>query len=203
MIDSLVLASNNTGKIKEFAQLLQTINITVKPQSTWQVEDADETGTTFVENAIIKARHAAKITGLPALADDSGLVVDALNGGPGVHTSRYAGVGADEITYTKKLLDNMQDVPDTERGACFVCVLVLMRHADDPIPLIAQATWQGEITRERRGNNGFGYDPVFFVPSENCASAELPSERKHQLSHRGRALQQLLKLIQQDQDVTA
>jgi XTP/dITP diphosphohydrolase len=199
MMDTLVLASNNKGKIKEFGQLLQTINITVKPQGDWQVLDAEEIGTTFVENAIIKARHAAEITGLPALADDSGLVVDALQGGPGVHTSRYAGVGADEVTYTKKLLDNMQAVPDDARGASFVCVLVLMHHAKDPIPLIAQATWRGEITRERRGEHGFGYDPVFFVPEEGCTSAELAPERKHQLSHRGRALQQLLQLIKAEQ----
>ncbi len=202
-MNTIVLASNNAGKIKEFSQMLKTINISVKPQSEWNILDVEETGTTFVENAIIKARNTSKITGFPALADDSGLVVDALQGGPGVHTSRYAGVGADEITYTKKLLDNLKDVPDDSRGASFVCVLVLMRHAQDPTPLIAQATWRGEITRERRGINGFGYDPVFFVREEGCTSAELTPTRKHQLSHRGRALQQLLQLIQQEQHVFA
>lgn len=197
MNKQLVLASSNPGKIKEFGEMLRTVEFTIRPQSEWQIEDADETGLTFIENAIIKARHACQHTGLSAIADDSGLVVDALNGAPGIYSSRYAGPGADEFAYTQKLLNEMQGVPKDERSARFVCVLVMMRHANDPLPVISQATWEGAILMDRRGSGGFGYDPVFFSPEENCAAAELSPDRKHALSHRGKALRQLIQYLSQ------
>jgi XTP/dITP diphosphohydrolase len=189
---TLVLASNNSGKINEFTEMLHSVDWDIRPQSDWKLSDADETGLTFVENALIKARHACLHTGLPAIADDSGLVVDALNGAPGIYSSRYAGPNADEFAYTAKLLKEMEGVSEADRTARFVCVLVILRHAEDPMPLIAQATWEGSILTERRGSGGFGYDPVFYSPEENCAAAELKPERKHALSHRGKALRQLM-----------
>lgn len=175
--------------------MLRSVEFTIRPQSEWNLEDADETGLTFIENAIIKARHACQRTGLPAIADDSGLVVDALNGAPGIYSSRYAGPNADEFAYTQKLLNEMQGVPEAERTARFVCVLVMMRHAEDPLPVISQATWEGSILTERRGTGGFGYDPVFYSPEEQCAAAELSADRKHALSHRGKALRQLIQYL--------
>lgn len=195
MQQKIVLASNNPGKINEFTEMLASVDLAVHPQNEWQIPDADETGLTFLENAILKARHASSLTGLPAIADDSGLCVDALNGAPGIYSSRYAGPNADERTYTQKLLDDLKDIPEDKRSARFVCVLALLRHENDPQPLIAQATWEGSILTERRGSGGFGYDPVFFVPQEQCAAAELTPQRKHQLSHRGKALKQLIELI--------
>lgn len=192
MNQSLVLASNNAGKIKEFTQMLGAASYTIRPQKEWDLEDADETGLTFVENALIKARHACLHTHLPAIADDSGLVVDALNGAPGIYSSRYAGENADEFAYTQKLLNELKGVPEEKRTARFVCVLAMMRHAEDPLPIIAQATWEGSILTERQGNGGFGYDPVFYSPEEKCAAAQLTPERKHSLSHRGKALRQLM-----------
>jgi XTP/dITP diphosphohydrolase len=189
----VVLASNNAGKIKEFTEMLGSVSFTVRPQRDWNL--ADETGLTFIENALIKARHACLATGLPAIADDSGLVVDALNGAPGIYSSRYAGPNADEFAYTQKLLNEMKEVAPEKRTARFVCVLAMMRHADDPLPLISQATWEGSILTERRGNGGFGYDPVFYSPEENCAAAELSPDRKHALSHRGKALRQLIEYL--------
>ncbi|MBT8123041.1 MAG: XTP/dITP diphosphatase [Gammaproteobacteria bacterium] len=187
----IVLASSNKGKVREFNQLLATLDITVRPQGDFNVEDAEETGLTFVENAILKARNAARHTGLPAIADDSGLEVDALNGAPGIYSARYAGPGASDQANLEKLLADLRDIPETDRTARFQCVLVYMRHTNDPTPLICQGTWEGRILTAPRGDNGFGYDPVFFVPTHDCSSAELPADVKNSLSHRGQALRQL------------
>lgn len=191
-MQKLVLASNNKGKVREFGEMLATINMEVVPQATFNIEDADETGLTFVENAIIKARHASAIAGLPAIADDSGLEVDFLNGAPGIYSARYSGEGATDEKNLLKLLEALKDVPEEQRTARFQCVLVYMRHAEDPTPIICQGTWEGVISTEKHGDNGFGYDPIFYVPSHNCSSAELSSEEKHKLSHRGQALKKLL-----------
>ena len=195
MTKTLVLATGNPGKVKELAKMLSPLNINVVPQSDFNVGEVAETGTTFVENAIIKARHAAKITGMPAIADDSGLEVDGLNGAPGVYSARFAGPGASDQDNIDKLLVDLGDNPI--RSARFWCVLVLMRHADDPTPLICSASWEGEITLTQNGNGGFGYDPVFFVAEKNCTSAELTKEQKNAVSHRGQALQKLLLELQQ------
>ncbi|MBB1430015.1 RdgB/HAM1 family non-canonical purine NTP pyrophosphatase [Pseudoalteromonas sp. SG43-4] len=195
MTKTLVLATGNPGKVKELANMLSPLNINVVPQSNFNVGEVAETGTTFVENAIIKARHAAKITGMPAIADDSGLEVDGLNGAPGVYSARFAGPGASDQDNIDKLLVDLGDNPI--RSARFWCVLVLMRHADDPTPLICSASWEGEITLTQNGNGGFGYDPVFFVAEKNCTSAELTKEQKNAVSHRGQALQKLLLELQQ------
>lgn len=195
MTKTLVLATGNPGKAKELANMLSSLNINVVPQSDFNVGEVAETGTTFVENAIIKARHAAKITGMPAIADDSGLEVDGLNGAPGVYSARFAGPGASDQDNIDKLLVDLGDNPI--RSARFWCVLVLMRHADDPTPLICSASWEGEITLTQNGNGGFGYDPVFFVAEKNCTSAELTKEQKNAVSHRGQALQKLLLELQQ------
>ena len=190
MSQQIVLATGNQGKVKELAAMLNELNIEVLPQSQFDVPDVPETGTTFIENAIIKARHAAKITGLPAIADDSGLEVDALNGAPGVYSARFAGENANDQDNIDKLLVEMQG--KTARSARFWCVLVYMRHADDPTPLVCQASWEGTITEDQQGREGFGYDPVFYVASEGCTSAQLTKEQKNALSHRGQALQQLV-----------
>lgn len=188
----IVLASNNPGKVREFAQLLVGLGHEVRPQSEFGVPDAEETGLTFVENAILKARNAAHHAGLPALADDSGLEVDALNGAPGIYSARYAGADASDRTNLEKLLADIKHVPETGRGARFQCVLVYMRHALDPTPLICQGTWEGRILQAPQGDQGFGYDPVFYVTSHGCASAELAPEIKNGLSHRGQALRKLV-----------
>ncbi|KEA65194.1 Nucleoside 5-triphosphatase RdgB (dHAPTP, dITP, XTP-specific) [Marinobacterium lacunae] len=195
MIDRIVLASGNRGKLNEFNQILSPLHVSVVPQSDFAVRDAAETGLSFVENAIIKARHACQVTGLPALADDSGLEVDALRGAPGIYSARYAGEGASDEENNRKLLTALANVPDAERTARFQCVLVFMRHAEDPTPLICQGSWEGYILHEPRGQNGFGYDPLFLVPERDCASAELTPEEKHALSHRGKAVQQLISAI--------
>ncbi|ALQ07062.1 non-canonical purine NTP pyrophosphatase [Pseudoalteromonas sp. Bsw20308] len=195
MTKTLVLATGNPGKVKELANMLSSLNINVVPQSDFNVGEVAETGTTFVENAIIKARHAAKITGMPAIADDSGLEVDGLNGAPGVYSARFAGTGASDQDNIDKLLVDLSNNPI--RSARFWCVLVLMRHADDPTPLICSASWEGKITLTQNGNGGFGYDPVFFVAEQNCTSAELTKEQKNAVSHRGQALQKLLLELQQ------
>ncbi len=184
-----VLATGNAGKVAELAALLQSLDIEIAPQSEFAVSEVAETGTTFVENAIIKARHAARETGLPAIADDSGLEVDALNGAPGVYSSRYAGEKAGDKDNIAKLLDAMQG--ETNRTARFWCVLVFMRHADDPTPLICQASWEGKITEAASGEQGFGYDPIFYVPELGVTSAELSKEQKNAVSHRGKALKLL------------
>ncbi|GMQ52238.1 RdgB/HAM1 family non-canonical purine NTP pyrophosphatase [Halopseudomonas aestusnigri] len=182
----LVLASNNKGKLAELQAMLGD-SITVRPQSDFTDIEAEETGLTFVENALIKARHAARISGLPALADDSGLAVDALGGAPGIYSARYAGGGGDAAN-NAKLLEALKDVPDAERGAQFICALALLRHAEDPIPVICEGAWQGRILHAPSGEHGFGYDPLFWVPERDCSSAKLSPQEKNQLSHRARAM---------------
>lgn len=188
----IVLASSNPGKVREIHQLLAELDLSVVPQSEYGVIDAEETGLTFVENAILKARNAALHTGRPAIADDSGIEVDALNGAPGIYSARYAGVGAGDRANLEKLLADLADVTEEERTARFQCLMVCLRHAHDPTPLICQGTWEGRILFAPRGDNGFGYDPVFYVPTHDCSSAELPPEVKNALSHRGQALRKLL-----------
>ncbi|NOR80972.1 MAG: RdgB/HAM1 family non-canonical purine NTP pyrophosphatase [Methyloprofundus sp.] len=188
----IVLASGNPGKIQEIQAILT--NYSIITQQEFNIPEAEETGSTFIENAIIKARNAALYSKLPAIADDSGLVVDALNGAPGVISARYAGSQASDQENLQKLLLDMQDIPESQRSARFICVIVLMRHANDPFPIITQASWEGSILTQPQGNHGFGYDPVFWVSSENCSSAELSALRKNQLSHRGQALRQLANL---------
>ncbi|MBO9489140.1 RdgB/HAM1 family non-canonical purine NTP pyrophosphatase [Endozoicomonas sp. G2_1] len=196
-MSKIVLATGNQGKVKELSALLADYQVngnpvSVIPQSDFDVPEVPETGTTFVENAIIKARHAAKITGLPAIADDSGLEVDALNGAPGIYSSRYAGADATDSDNNSKLLDALEHVEHAKRTARFQCVLVFMRHADDPTPLIVQGTWQGSITREAAGEQGFGYDPLFWQDDLQQTSAELPRDIKNARSHRGQALAALI-----------
>lgn len=188
----IVLASNNPGKVREFNQLLADAEFEVLPQSGFGVQEAEETGLSFVENAIIKARNAAEHTGLPAIADDSGLEVDALQGAPGIYSARYAGAGASDRDNLEKLLAELHDVPDEQRTARFQCLMVYLRHAHDPTPRIFQGTWEGCILHAPQGDNGFGYDPVFYVPEQGCSSAQLAPEIKNRLSHRGQALQQLV-----------
>ncbi|MCX7105601.1 MAG: RdgB/HAM1 family non-canonical purine NTP pyrophosphatase [Methylococcales bacterium] len=189
----IVLASSNIGKIKEIQAILA--KHVIVPQSAFNVTDADETGSTFVENAIIKARHAAFQCKLPAIADDSGLVVDALSGSPGVISARYAGVGASDRDNVQKLLKELADVPEERRSARFISVMVFLEHAEDPFPVIAQGVWEGQILYQPIGANGFGYDPVFWVPEQQCASAELSAAVKNSLSHRSKALRSLTDLI--------
>ena len=191
----IVLASNNAGKVREINQLLENSGIEVLPQAQFGIEDAIEDGLTFVENAIIKARHAAKLSGLPAIADDSGIEVDALNGAPGIYSARFAGEGSSDEENLRKLLNELKNVPEEQRSARFQCLMVYMRHAEDPTPIICQGTWEGRILTAPLGENGFGYDPVFFVPEEGRTSAELDAATKNSLSHRGKALQQLIKRL--------
>lgn len=191
----IVLASNNNGKVRELGQMLASLDMEVLPQATFNIDDADETGLTFVENAIIKARHASQISGLAAIADDSGLEVDALKGAPGIYSARYSGTGATDEKNLLKLLDSLKDVPETLRTARFQCLLVFLRHANDPTPLICQGTWEGRITLEPQGDNGFGYDPIFYVPTHQRTSAQLSAEEKNKLSHRGQALKKLLQIL--------
>jgi len=188
-MSSIVLASGHAGKIREIQAILQNDNIL--PQSQFNVVEPEETGSTFVENAIIKARNAALHCRLPAIADDSGLVVDALNGAPGVISARYAGVGASDQANLDKVLQELQLVEDERRTARFICVMVYLRHADDPTPVIAQGVWEGRILRQAVGDNGFGYDPIFWVEQYQCSSAQLAPELKNALSHRGQALRSL------------
>src|SRR5690554_2995464 len=186
--DLLVLATANTGKLKQFQSLLAACNIDVRPQDLYGVSPVEETGLTFVENALLKARHAATATGLPALADDSGLCVDALDGAPGLYSARYAGEPSDAQRNIDKLLAALEAVPDPARGAHFHCTLVLLRHPRDPRPLIAQGEWHGRVLRERRGEGGFGYDPLFLDPDTGLTAAELDPATKNRISHRGQAL---------------
>lgn len=184
----LVLASSNQGKLQELRELLAGNGMELLAQSDLGVEDADETGSTFVENALIKARHAAQVTGLPALADDSGICVDALKGAPGLYSARYAGEHGNASRNIDKLLDVLRETPDDRRTAHFYCVLVLLRHPEDPQPLIVEGQWNGRILHERRGNGGHGYDPVFFDPLHGQSAAEMEPDLKNRLSHRGQAL---------------
>ncbi|MEM1402073.1 MAG: RdgB/HAM1 family non-canonical purine NTP pyrophosphatase [Pseudomonadota bacterium] len=187
----LVLATGNTGKLREFSRLLADLPFELRMQSELAVVAPEETGITFVENALIKARAAAEQTGLPALADDSGISVDALGGSPGVRSARYAGTGRDEDN-NSKLLEALAQVPTGQRRAHFHCALVYLRHAQDPCPLIAQGRWYGEILEAPRGLEGFGYDPLFFVPTHGVAAAELERDVKNRISHRAIAVQKLL-----------
>jgi XTP/dITP diphosphohydrolase len=193
----IVLASNNPGKVREIGQLLAPLELDVAPQSEFDVPEAEETGLTFVENAILKARHAAGLTGLAAIADDSGIEVDALQGRPGIYSARFAGKGSTDGENLNKLLKELEGIPDEERSARFQCLMVYMRHENDPTPIICQGTWEGRILTEARGSGGFGYDPVFLVPGRGCTSAELPAEEKNRLSHRGQALRKLLDALRE------
>lgn len=198
-MNTLVLASGNRGKLAELRGLLVTLDIAVIAQAERGVGDADETGLTFVENALIKARHAARSTGLPALADDSGLCVDALAGAPGLHSARYAGRHGDDAANNARLLDELRDVADAQRGAYFYCCLVLLRHADDPSPLIAEGRWYGRILHQARGHGGFGYDPLFLPQRSDFSAAELAADEKNRCSHRGQAAGALLQQLRDEQ----
>ena len=191
-MQKVVLASGNRGKLKEFQQLLGSCGFDVVPQTDFDFPEAEETGLSFVENAILKARNAAHHTGLPAIADDSGLEVDALNGAPGIYSARFAGANASDQDNNTKLLRELDGLTEEKRSARFQCLLVYLRHEHDPTPLICQGSWEGTILTEARGDNGFGYDPLFFVPKENCSSAELTPEVKNAISHRGQAMAKLL-----------
>lgn len=195
MSKQIVLASGNAGKLREFNAMMADLGLEFVRQSEFGVQDAEETGLTFVENALLKARHAAKATGMPAMADDSGIVVDALGGAPGLYSARYSGAG-DEAN-NAKLLEEMKNVPDEQRTARFYCCIVYLRHANDQLPIIAEASWEGRILHSLSGANGFGYDPLFFVPTHGCSSAELPPEEKNRISHRGQALRKLHQLLEE------
>ncbi len=196
-MNTIVLASGNQGKLKELQHILAPVNIRVVLQQQFDVPEAEETGLSFVENAIIKARNACRCTQLPALADDSGLEVDALQGQPGIFSARYSGPGATDQSNNEKLLAALQDVDDARRSARFRCVLAFMRHAEDPCPIILQGSWEGRILRRAQGDNGFGYDPIFLVPEQHCSAAELSPQLKGQLSHRAKAMAGLLSKLQQ------
>lgn len=189
----LVLASNNPGKLREFAALLATVDFEVLPQARFNVPEADEPHGTFIENAIAKARHAARLTGRPALADDSGICVEALDGAPGVYSARYAGEPKSDARNNEKLIAELKD--QTDRRAHYYCILVFVRHADDPQPIIAEGEWWGEIVDNPRGANGFGYDPYFWLAEFACTAAELPAEKKNGISHRGIALGKLMERL--------
>jgi XTP/dITP diphosphohydrolase len=193
----VVIASNNTGKLREFSAMLGSLGIEAIAQSTLQIDEAEEPHLTFVENALAKARHASRASGLPALADDSGICVPALGGAPGVHSARYAGEPKSDQRNNEKLIESVR--PLSERGAFYYCALVLVRSADDPRPIIADAAWHGEIVLEPRGNGGFGYDPYFWLADMNCTAAELPPETKNRISHRGLALEALVARLRTEQ----
>lgn len=195
ILQKTVLASSNQGKLREIQQVLAPLNWQLLSQSEFAIGDAEETGLTFVENALIKARHASVLCSLPALADDSGLEVDALNGRPGIYSSRFAGAGATDQDNINALLETLKDVPPSQRTARFHCVLVYLRHSQDPTPLIAQGRWEGRILEQPRGANGFGYDPVFFSPDHDRCAAQLTPEEKNASSHRARALQIFTRLL--------
>jgi XTP/dITP diphosphohydrolase len=193
-MNKLVIASNNAGKLKEIQRVLAPLQWEVLPQSEFTIPEAEEPHHTFIENALAKARHASKLSGLPALADDSGLCVDALNGAPGVYSAHYAGLPKSDERNNQALFDAMKN--QTNRKAHYYCVLVLVRHADDPQPIIAEGSWHGEIAREPRGEDGFGYDPLFYLPSLGKMSAELSHDEKNKISHRGKALVHLIAKLQ-------
>ncbi|WP_280547210.1 MULTISPECIES: RdgB/HAM1 family non-canonical purine NTP pyrophosphatase [unclassified Halomonas] len=196
----LVLASGNVGKLREFHQLLAPLGVDVRPQADYGVADVAETGLTFVENALLKAREASRLSGLPALADDSGLEVDALNGAPGIYSARYAGEPKSDQRNNARLQASLAEMSEGCRRARYWCVLVLLRHAEDPVPLIVQRSWEGEILQAPRGEGGFGYDPLFWLPDQGASAAELSAEQKNRLSHRGRALQALVAAMGAGQD---
>ncbi|MDD3517017.1 MAG: RdgB/HAM1 family non-canonical purine NTP pyrophosphatase [Chromatiales bacterium] len=188
----IVLATGNRGKVRELSEMLAGSGIQILPQADFGVPEAEETGLTFVENAIIKARNAAAHTGLPAVADDSGIEVDALNGAPGIYSARYAGPGASDADNNARLIAALDGVVEPARTARFRCVMVHLRHAEDPAPLIAEGVWEGQVLTTPYGEGGFGYDPLFFLPAQGCTSAELSAEQKNALSHRGQALRKLV-----------
>lgn len=192
---NVVIASDNKGKILEIQSYLGDLAITLVPQSTFAIPAIEETGLSFVENALLKARNAAKHSGLPALADDSGLAVDALEGEPGIYSARYAGINASDDDNIQKLLNNMASIPEGHREASFYCALAFVRHARDPVPIICLGQWQGTLLTQRQGTQGFGYDPIFYVPQTHCSAAELSLTQKNQLSHRAKALKQLVSLL--------
>ena len=194
-MQKVVLATGNPGKVRELADLLAAFGLDIVAQTELGVESAEETGLTFIENAILKARHAAQLTGLPALADDSGLAVNALSGAPGIYSARYAGEEASDQQNLEKLLQALENTPNGQRQAQFHCVLVYLRHASDPTPLVFHGSWDGEITRTAAGNGGFGYDPVFYVPALGKTAAELTKAEKGKVSHRGKALTLLLEAM--------
>lgn len=193
-MDKIVLASGNAGKLKEFSQLFASWKIAVLPQSDFLQQEADETGLSFIENALIKARHASRASGLPALADDSGLSVNALDGAPGIYSARYAGVGASDDDNNRKLLQALEGFPVEKRCASFHCALAFVRTPQDPVPLVCTAHWQGWILTRPAGGQGFGYDPLFYVESEKLTSAQLPREVKNRLSHRAQAVKKFEQL---------
>ncbi len=188
----IVIASNNQGKLKEFIQLFSDLPYKAIAQSDFGVTSVEETGLSFVENAIIKARHACQQTQLPSIADDSGISVDALRGAPGIYSARYAGEECDDNANNALLLENLKATPELQRTARFHCALAFLRYAEDPCPIICQASWEGQILLEAQGKNGFGYDPLFYLPLSGCSSAELEPEQKNRISHRGQAMQKLL-----------
>lgn len=192
----VVLATGNAGKIREFAELLAPVGLEFLPQAEFGIEPPDETGDTFEANALLKARHAAARTGLPAMADDSGLEVDALGGAPGVRSARYAGEGAGDLANLRKLLQTMEGIDDPGRTARFRCVIALVQSPDDPMPIFGRGAWEGRILHDARGNGGFGYDPIFAPLGQTRSVAELPSMAKHAASHRGAALRDLLRSIE-------
>jgi XTP/dITP diphosphohydrolase len=194
-MQKVVLATGNPGKVRELADLLAAFGLDIVAQTELGVESAEETGLTFIENAILKARHAAQITGLPAIADDSGLAVDALGGAPGIYSARYAGLDASDQQNLDKLLVALENVPDGQRQAQFHCVLVYVRHAEDPVPLVFHGSWEGEITRAAAGEGGFGYDPIFYIPELGKTAGELSKDEKRAVSHRGKALTLLLEAM--------
>lgn len=194
-VNTLVLASGNAGKLKEFNQLLAPLGLDVRPQADFGVHDVEETGLTFVENALLKAREASRVSGLPALADDSGLEVDALSGAPGIYSARYAGEPKSDQRNNEKLLAALNDCAEGQRTGRYWCVLVYLRHPADPVPVIVQHSWEGELLAHPRGEGGFGYDPLFWLPDQGMSVAELPSDLKNRLSHRGRALQGLVDIL--------
>lgn len=194
-MQQIVLATNNQGKVNELQTLLADAGFNIVAQKQFNVPDAEETGLTFVENAILKARHTAKLTGLPAIADDSGLVVQALNGAPGIYSARYAGEHGNDQSNNEKLLNALKNVPPENRQAYFYCALVYLQHENDPTPIICLGKWDGVILNELKGEGGFGYDPLFYIPQLNCSAAELTKDHKSQISHRGLALKQLIAQI--------
>jgi XTP/dITP diphosphohydrolase len=192
---TVVLASGNAGKLRELAGILTPLGVSLVSQAKFSVPEVEETGLCFVENAILKAREAARSSGLPAIADDSGLAVDYLEGAPGIHSARYSGEG--DTANNTKLLCALAEIPEEQRGARFHCALVFMRHALDPLPIVCLASWEGRILEAPRGENGFGYDPLFYVPDYQCSSAELPREVKNRISHRAQASALLLEAMRQ------
>ncbi len=194
-MQKVVLATGNPGKVRELAEPLAEYGLDIVAQTDLGVDSVEETGLTFIENALIKARHAARVTGLPAIADDSGLAVEALGGAPGIYSARYAGEQASDQQNLQKLLDALRDTPDDQRQAAFHCVLVYLRHADDPTPLVFHGQWPGLIARQSEGNGGFGYDPIFYLPELNTTAAAMTKAEKLAVSHRGKALKLLLEAL--------